>query len=69
MADPGDEREVARGRRCSPASTHTSSGRPSLPGPYWRGAILALELTLASLGAASVIGFFLALGAVSGSAG
>ena len=31
-------------------------------GPYWRGAILALELTLVSLAAACVIGFFLALG-------
>jgi polar amino acid transport system permease protein len=30
--------------------------------PYWRGAILALELTLVSLAAACVIGFFLALG-------
>jgi polar amino acid transport system permease protein len=33
--------------------------------PYWHGAILALELTLASLGAAFVIAFFLALGALS----
>jgi His/Glu/Gln/Arg/opine family amino acid ABC transporter permease subunit len=33
--------------------------------PYWHGAILALELTLASLGAASAIAFFLALGALS----
>jgi polar amino acid transport system permease protein len=30
--------------------------------PYWRGAILAVELTVASLAAACVIGFFLALG-------
>jgi polar amino acid transport system permease protein len=30
--------------------------------PYWRGALLALELTLVSLAAACVIGFFLALG-------
>ena len=30
--------------------------------PYWRGALLALELTIASLAAACVIGFFLALG-------
>ena len=30
--------------------------------PYWHGAILALELTLVSLAAACVIGFFLALG-------
>jgi His/Glu/Gln/Arg/opine family amino acid ABC transporter permease subunit len=31
-------------------------------GPYWRGALLALELTAASLAAAIVIGFFVALG-------
>ena len=30
--------------------------------PYWKGAILALELTVVSLAAASAIGFFLALG-------
>src|SRR5947208_16253479 len=30
--------------------------------PYWHGALLALELTLVSLAAACVIGFFLALG-------
>jgi polar amino acid transport system permease protein len=30
--------------------------------PYWHGALLALELTLVSLTAACVIGFFLALG-------
>jgi His/Glu/Gln/Arg/opine family amino acid ABC transporter permease subunit len=30
--------------------------------PYWRGAILAVELTVVSLAAACVIGFFLALG-------
>ena len=30
--------------------------------PYWKGALLALELTIASLAAACVIGFFLALG-------
>ena len=30
--------------------------------PYWNGALLALELTLASLAVACVIGFFLALG-------
>jgi polar amino acid transport system permease protein len=31
-------------------------------GPYWKGALLAIELTLVSLAAACVIGFFLALG-------
>ena len=31
-------------------------------GPYWHGALLALELTLVSLATACVIGFFLALG-------
>jgi len=31
-------------------------------GPYWRGALLALELTAASLAAAIIIGFFVALG-------
>ena len=30
--------------------------------PYWKGALLALELTVASLAAACAIGFFLALG-------
>src|SRR5207237_7115420 len=30
--------------------------------PYWKGALLALELTVASLATACVIGFFLALG-------
>ena len=30
--------------------------------PYWRGALLALELTVVSLATACVIGFFLALG-------
>ncbi len=30
--------------------------------PYWKGALLAFELTVVSLAAASVIGFFLALG-------
>ena len=34
-------------------------------GPYWRGALTALELTGASLATAVVIGFFVALGAVS----
>jgi His/Glu/Gln/Arg/opine family amino acid ABC transporter permease subunit len=34
-------------------------------GPYWRGALTALELTAASLAAAVVIGFFVALGALS----
>ena len=34
-------------------------------GPYWRGALTALELTAASLSAALVIGFFVALGALS----
>ena len=33
--------------------------------PYWRGALLALELTAASLATAIVIGFFVALGAFS----
>ena len=33
--------------------------------PYWHGALLALELTIASLAAATVIAFFLALGALS----
>ena len=31
-------------------------------GPYWRGALLALEVTAASLATAIVIGFFVALG-------
>ena len=30
--------------------------------PFWKGAILAVELTVVSLAAACVIGFFLALG-------
>ena len=34
-------------------------------GPYWRGALTALELTLATLPTAVVIGFFIALGALS----
>jgi His/Glu/Gln/Arg/opine family amino acid ABC transporter permease subunit len=33
--------------------------------PYWRGALLALELTAAALAAALLIGFFAALGALS----
>ena len=34
-------------------------------GPYWRGALTALELTAVSLGTALLIGFFVALGALS----
>ena len=34
-------------------------------GPYWRGALTALELTIVSLATAIVIGFFVALGALS----
>jgi His/Glu/Gln/Arg/opine family amino acid ABC transporter permease subunit len=34
-------------------------------GPYWRGALTALELTAASLAAAVLLGFFVALGALS----
>jgi His/Glu/Gln/Arg/opine family amino acid ABC transporter permease subunit len=34
-------------------------------GPYWRGALTALELTAVSLSTAVVIGFFVALGALS----
>jgi His/Glu/Gln/Arg/opine family amino acid ABC transporter permease subunit len=34
-------------------------------GPYWRGALVAIELTAASLSCAIVIGFFVALGALS----
>ena len=34
-------------------------------GPYWRGALTALELTAAFLATAIVIGFFVALGALS----
>jgi len=34
-------------------------------GPYWRGALTALELTIVSLATAVVIGFFVALGALS----
>ena len=33
--------------------------------PYWHGALLAFELTCATLGAASALAFFLALGALS----
>jgi polar amino acid transport system permease protein len=35
-------------------------------GPYWRGALTALELTAVALSTALVIGFFVALGALSG---
>ena len=34
-------------------------------GPYWKGALTALELTAAALATAIVIGFFVALGALS----
>jgi polar amino acid transport system permease protein len=34
-------------------------------GPYWRGALTALELTIVSLATAIVMGFFVALGALS----
>ena len=34
-------------------------------GPYWRGALTALELTAAALATALVIGFFVALGSLS----
>ena len=34
-------------------------------GPFWRGALLAIELTLVAFAAAIVIGFFLALGRAS----
>jgi His/Glu/Gln/Arg/opine family amino acid ABC transporter permease subunit len=34
-------------------------------GPYWRGALTALELTIVSLATAVAIGFFVALGALS----
>jgi His/Glu/Gln/Arg/opine family amino acid ABC transporter permease subunit len=34
-------------------------------GPYWRGALTALELTAASLATAVVLGFFVALGVLS----
>lgn len=34
-------------------------------GPFWRGALLAIELTLVSFAASIVIGFFLALGRAS----
>jgi polar amino acid transport system permease protein len=37
--------------------------------PYWRGALLALGLASASLGAATVLGFFLALGRFSSNRG
>ena len=35
-------------------------------GPYWRGALTALELTVVALATAIVIGFFVALSALSG---
>jgi len=35
-------------------------------GPYWRGALTALEVTVLALATAVVIGFFVALGALSG---
>jgi polar amino acid transport system permease protein len=34
-------------------------------GPYWRGALTALELTIVSLATGIVVGFFVALGALS----
>jgi len=34
-------------------------------GPYWRGALTALELTVVSLATAIVVGFFVALGSIS----
>jgi len=34
-------------------------------GPYWRGALVALELTVVSLATAIMVGFFVALGALS----
>ena len=34
-------------------------------GPYWRGALTALELTVVALASAVVVGFFVALGALS----
>jgi polar amino acid transport system permease protein len=34
-------------------------------GPYWRGALTALELTIVALATAIVIGFFVALGSIS----
>jgi polar amino acid transport system permease protein len=34
-------------------------------GPYWRGALTAFELTVVALGTAIVLGFFVALGALS----
>jgi His/Glu/Gln/Arg/opine family amino acid ABC transporter permease subunit len=34
-------------------------------GPYWRGALTALELTVVALATAIVVGFFVALGALS----
>ena len=34
-------------------------------GPYWRGALVALEVTAASLATAIVLGFFVALGVLS----
>jgi polar amino acid transport system permease protein len=42
-------------------STHLFWGALS-SGPFWRGALLALELTIVSFAASIVIGFFLALG-------
>jgi len=35
-------------------------------GPFWKGALLAIALTCATMGAAVVLGFFLALGRTSG---
>ena len=34
-------------------------------GPYWRGALTAFELTVVALATAIVVGFFVALGALS----
>ena len=34
-------------------------------GPYWRGALTALELTVVALASAVIVGFFVALGALS----
>jgi polar amino acid transport system permease protein len=47
-------------------STHLFWGALS-SGPFWRGALLALELTIVSFAASIVIGFFLALGRNSAS--
>jgi len=41
--------------------THTFWGALT-SGPYWKGALLALALTCATMGASVVLGFFLALG-------